>query len=345
MLAACTGASEDQATNSTLATGSSLTTGSDGSTTSGATSPGEAFGPGDFMLPDPLIGLTTLSGYRASLTVSFEGTNEGEPQQWASTSELLRSADPAAAQLTVENTGDLPPADPTYVAELGGTTYRRDQAGTCTAEAADPEMSLINLLEPAGGLAGVIGAEPLGQKTIGGIDAAGYSFDERAVGQAEIARTSGEVWVAADGGYVLEYTMTSEGADDLFGDGAEGTITWQYELTEVNLPVVIEVPGDCPAGLVAAPMLPDASNVVNAPGLLSYHTGAAVADVLAFYQEASSDLGWAGSGEAAVGGHGGSGRLQRRRRPDLDHRQGRGLRFDGQPRDWRRTQCRRRDGW
>lgn len=316
LMAACNGSSGGGASN-----GSTGTSGADGSTvvnepaSSDAASSdsvlgedqlGEAFGPGDFMLPDPVVGLTTLSSYRASLTVSFEGTDGDKPLTWTSTTMMLRTTDPTAAQVTVDNTGDIPQADPAYLAETGGTAYRGDQAGTCTAEAADPESSLVAVFEPAAELAGVIGAEPLGQKVVGGVDALGYGFDERAVGQPGVGHTTGEVWVAHDGGYVLAYTMTSEGSDDLFGDGVEGRITWQYELTDVNQPVAVEVPADCTAGLVDAPMPNDASIVVNAPGLLSYDTASSMADVLAFYQDASTGMGWAPAGESAVGDTGGS---------------------------------------
>jgi hypothetical protein len=200
LLAACSGSS-----------------GGETATTSGDGLLSEAFGPGDFMLPDPLVGLTDLSGYRSSLTVAFEGSLEGEPQQWTSTSEMLRTADPTAAQLTVANTGDLPAADPSYLVETSGTEYRRDPAGTCIAAVADPNRSLATLFEPAGGLAGVMGADSLGERVIGGIATVGYEFDERAVGQAGIADASGEVWVATDGGYIVEYTMTSEAPTSLGG--------------------------------------------------------------------------------------------------------------------------------
>lgn len=311
VLAACSGSSSREAEGSSAGTAapadstlSSETASNDSVSSEEQLS--DAFGPGEFMLPDPRLGLTTLSSYRASLTVSFEGTDGGNALQWTSTSVMLRSADPTAAQVTIENTGDLPTADPGYVAEVSGAAYRRDQAGSCTADAAGEQFSLLDVLEPAGELAGVIGAEDLGQKAIGGVDTLGYSFDERAVGQAGVTKIDGEVWVADDIGYVVAYAMTSQGGADLFGDGVEGTISWQYELTDVNQPVTVELPDECAAGLVHAPMLPDAANVANVPGRLNYDTASTLADVLAFYQQAATDTGWVATGDAAVGERGGS---------------------------------------
>src|SRR5687768_17248510 len=49
------------------------------------------FGPGDFNLLTPTEGLSDLSSYRATLTLSFEGTNAGQPEQWSHTYVMLTS--------------------------------------------------------------------------------------------------------------------------------------------------------------------------------------------------------------------------------------------------------------
>jgi hypothetical protein len=261
----------------------------------------EGFGPGSFDLPDPTAGLTALKGYRASVVVSFDGTIDGAPAKWASTSTMLRNRDRHAGQLTVENTGDIPAPDPAWLLESAGTAYRRDAAGTCTAKPADPESSSLAELEPAGRLGGVIGGESIGHRVVAGIEADGYRFDERAVGQAGLAKSSGEVWVATDGGFVVSYDLTSTGGADLFGGGTEGTTTSKYELTDANVSVQIDVPDVCPPGLVQAPKLPDAANVIDAPGLTMYDTASTLADVLAFYDQQAPATGWTRVGDAAVG--------------------------------------------
>jgi len=63
---------------------------------------------------------------------------------------------------------------------------------------------------------------------------------------------------SSNGGYVVKYLLTTKGNEDYFGDGNEGTLTWDYELTNVGKSLQIQ--------------LPDASNVVNTPGLLIYDT-------------------------------------------------------------------------
>ncbi|HEY7628920.1 MAG TPA: hypothetical protein VH761_17750 [Ilumatobacteraceae bacterium] len=255
----------------------------------------EVSGPGDFLLPDPLVGLADLSSYRATLTVSFDGTDGEAALQWTSTTVMIRVAESSAA-VTIENAGDMPAAEPAYLAELNGIVFRRDAAGACTAEIGDPDASLLDVFEPAAELAGVIGAEPAGTKTIGSVDALGYTFDERAVGQTDLGHTTGEVWVAADTGLVLSYSMTSQGGADLFGDGVDGSISWAYELTDVNAAAAPDLADECRSGLLGTPTPDGATGVVNTSDLLSFETALTVADALAFYEQAAFDLGWTAIG-------------------------------------------------
>jgi hypothetical protein len=307
-LSACSGSSSSSSSTTNVAATVASTVAPKGSGATDATSPADsvaldaassdATGPGDFLLPDPLVGLSELSSYRAALTVTFEGTDGGKGLHWSSTTVMQRSAQTTAA-VTIENSGDIPAADPGYIGELNGMEFRRDATGGCTAEAGDRDTSMLDVFEPAAELAGVLGAETAGSKAIGNIDAQGYSFDERAVGQAGLGHTTGEVWVAADTGVVLTYAMTSKGGAELFGDGVDGTISWAYELTDVDAPVSVEVPDACRAGLLGAPTPEGATDVVNTADVLTYQTGLSTADVLSFYDKASTDLGWTSTGSSA----------------------------------------------
>jgi hypothetical protein len=86
--------------------------------------------------------------------------------------------------------------------------------------------------------------------------------------------------------------LTTKGDANYFGEGIIGTLTWDYELTDANQPVAIHLPADCPAGMIDAPLLPDATNVLNLPGLLTYDTSSSLADAVAFYQKQIPALGW-----------------------------------------------------
>jgi hypothetical protein len=90
---------------------------------------------------------------------------------------------------------------------------------------------------------------------------------------------------------LVRYTLVTRGGADYFGEGVEGTLTWDYNLEAVNQPLVIAVPGDCPAGILDVPLLPDAADLLQLPGFTSYTTPAGLEDTMTFYQEQVSASG------------------------------------------------------
>jgi len=258
------------------------------------------FGSGPFNFPDTRAGLADQSSYKATLIMSFDGTRDGQPSQWSKTYVMHTTKEPATLQLTIEKTGDLINPDPVFMAEMDGAAYERRGEDACTAIVIEEGNSLSERLEPAGFLSGVIGAEEAGAETVNDVASDKYAFDERAFGQSGLAQSTGEMWVASEGGYIVKYLMTTTGNADYFGEGIEGTLMWDYELTDVNRPVTIELPADCPAGMIDAPLLPDATNVSNVPSMLAYDTASSLSDAAAFYQQQLPDLGWQASGEPAV---------------------------------------------
>jgi len=98
--------------------------------------------------------------------------------------------------------------------------------------------------------------------------------------------------LASEGGYLIKYVLTKKAKADYFGEGVEGTVVLDYELTGVNQPVEITLPEDCPPGFVDAALLPDAGNISNTPGVLAYETSSTIAGAFAFYQENLPNLGW-----------------------------------------------------
>ena len=52
--------------------------------------------------------------------------------------------------------------------------------------------------------------------------------------------------------------------------------------------------------MVNAPLLPDASNVLKMPSVLTYNTASSLADAAAFYQKQIPALGWTLAGEPSI---------------------------------------------
>ena len=248
------------------------------------------FGPGAFNFSDTKAGLANLSSYKATLTLIFDGSETAQPQQWSKTYVMLAMKEPAAQQLTIEKIGA--DSEIVLIAEVDGAAYERRGKNTCTATVIEEGNSRIEQLEPAGFLNSVIGAEEAGNETVNDVATNHYIFDERAFGQSDLAQSTGEMWVASDGGYIVKYLLTTKGDEVYFGEGIEGTLTWVYELTDINQSFPINPPDDCPAGMVNAPLLGDASDVLNMPGLLTYDTSTSLADSVLFYQKEIPNMGW-----------------------------------------------------
>jgi len=258
------------------------------------------FGTGPFILADPKTGLSDLTSYSAKLMVAFDGTVNGQPAKWSRTYVMLVAKAPPARQLTIETSGDVSPTETVYLAELDEADYERHGQSGCSANAIQAGHTLSDRLEPAGFLHYVVGAADAGTDTVNSVAAEHYTFDERALGQQGLTQSSGELWVAAPGGYLVKYLLTSKGDAGYFGDGIAGTLTQDYELTGAGQPVSIQLPAGCPGGMLDAPLLPDASSVVKTPGLVTYMTATSPADAAAFYQKQLTDLGWALSNPADV---------------------------------------------
>lgn len=258
------------------------------------------FGSGPFNLPDPKVGLSDLSSYSATLTMSFSGTQDGQAQQWSRKYVMLAAREPALRQLTLVDAGSSGAAQSVYMAELDGADYEVQGQNACTASAVKEGNSLGDVGEPAGYLPYVLGANEAGNSTVNNVPAKHYAFDQLALGQQDLTQSTGELWVASDGGYVVKYLLTTQAKADYFGAGTEGTLTWDYELTGIGKPVTIKLPASCPGGMVNAPLLPGASNVVTIPGALSYDTSTSLTDAAAFYQKEIPTLGWTLQNTAAV---------------------------------------------
>jgi hypothetical protein len=179
-------------------------------------------------------------------------------------------------------------------------SYEQLGQGPCTADLIAADESLAERFEPAGFLAGIVGADVAGNEDVNGSPAAKYTFDENALGQTSPVKSTGEVWVAATEGYILRYQLATTAGPDYFGEGVDGTLTWDYELSSINQPVALTLPDGCPPGLVNAPQLPDASNIVSLPAGLSYDTATSLADVMAFYQEELPKPGWVAGDEPTL---------------------------------------------
>jgi hypothetical protein len=139
-----------------------------------------------------------------------------------------------------------------------------------------------------------------GTETVNGVEARHCRFTEKDVTDDDVVIESlqGDVWVAVDGGYIVKYTMTASG----YGSGADeeglfgfGDVSFEYSLTDANGDFTITLPPEAETigGGGDIPVLDNAEELMNVPGLVTYYTGAGVPEVVDYYRQQLPPLGWA----------------------------------------------------
>lgn len=263
------------------------------------------FGTGAFQLADPAVGMAELPAFQATVQITFEGTGADAAEQWTQTETSVTNRDPRLAQFDSARTGAR--AHTLQHVDVGGVEYDRDDTGACTARVAEPASveepdDFAPRRQPVELLPALIGGDEVGAESIEGVDTIHYTFDERGLGLTSPVTAVGDVWVAVTGGHVVRYSLVVDGATPYVGQSGEGHLTIEYELQVLAAPPVVTAPADCPAGLVEALPPADAIGVVDRPGIQTFTTAGAVADVQAWYDGELPAAGWVAVTEPLVAG-------------------------------------------
>jgi hypothetical protein len=254
----------------------------------------EIRGTGTFDLPQPAVGLKSLSLYKAVLRLSFVGTLNGQPYQVEQVYEQVvdRAQDAwLLNQTTVDASGGR--AD-TFSGLVSGIKYAAVADHPCSASKA--AAAQWDVFEPARILPGSMGAREAGQETVDGVAAQVYELDAAALGVSEEdASASGKMWIASQGGWVIQYELRLV-SDVVFGEGISGEQTWSYRISEVGT-AELRLPESCPQVRVSLPVPANAENEMRLPGSLTYTTQLSTAEVGEFYLVQLSEQGWLQHGD------------------------------------------------
>jgi hypothetical protein len=245
------------------------------------------------------IGLDSLSAYRATLHMEFNGTRDGARLGW-SQDLVLESDKPSSVRLlTMNRKGPDAGQDieGMLTGQFGKMSIARIFAGAaCNAEtgATPPTIpDLANLLRPYHTVS--FSSSP---KERNAISANKATLDAAAVGASPQAKVNGEVWVAIQGGYIVYYDLAIDGTEADWGKGTEGVMHWEYSLEAPGKDWNLLPPVGCPLGIVEAPKPDNAVEISNQPGVLILTTSLDVTAAAKFYQEHFAELGWKESGTA-----------------------------------------------
>lgn len=130
-----------------------------------------------------------------------------------------------------------------------------------------------------------------------------YAVTEKNFSTRLFSKASGDLWIAQEGRYVVQYQGTGTSQTVFFLKGRDGDVTWDYHLEAINTLEAIEAPAECltPGQAGDLPELPN-SKVISAVGavqlLASTDSPQTVAD---FYLKALPDAGWKLVSQNALG--------------------------------------------
>ena len=254
-------------------------------------------GPDEADLPSVTTGLDVLDSYVSDFWMTIKDSQD-DPEGFTYEMRVEFVRDPSAQRIEI-GSDDGP--DGLLSVRIGDVQYFRYGDGQCiVSTVGEDEPPMGEMFDPdeiVGNISSAKRVRP--DETINGVRCRHFTFDESAFGGGQFTRASGDAWIAVDGDYVVKFVVEAEG-DSPAADG-EGYISLEYEISEINHPLVIEPPEGCEAlEDTDLPIIPDASEMQRIAGTVIYSTQSGVEEVVAFYREEMLAYGWSEGDQSVV---------------------------------------------
>ncbi len=250
---------------------------------------------------DLSVGLDSLSAYRVDFTATFEYVDMAGTMIRRMISYLyLQNGTDYGYYLRVSNTDD-----PTEIFQQSGI-YQVDNKyfqiyGTelvpvsCNIISESLAIPLFDSRFIPERVVGVLTELTLDEKnvTIDGMLADRFTFTHENQQLVDYRSSFGEVWVEQTSGLILRLMGQAQGVFDLVGHTADGLISWEYLLSEINILAPITLPEICETlGIIDFP-LPEGGQIENQrEGFISYLAPLSPEESADFFRQTYPDLGW-----------------------------------------------------
>jgi len=259
----------------------------------------------DLSLASVTEGLAQATAYRSKLDTNFSGKDaSGQAIETSWTIEEEYTVEPAAERVlftSSKSTGGQPAkVDSVEIITIGESQYMItvDAAGvrTCVPQAAG-DVTLSDQVISPDMWGSIDGARYAGTETVNGVSAKHYVWQESALTDRGNTAGKGETWVAVEGGYVVRQAVEASGKGLWLAEtDAEGTTTWQWDVSDVNGSLQILPPEGCESAAEGLPVMADATDLSTRGDYASYASATAFEDVVAFYKAEMPKAGWQISG-------------------------------------------------
>jgi hypothetical protein len=261
----------------------------------------------DLTLSNVTGGLASLSSYKSRFAMGFAGTDaQGQEvdNTWTMEEDVIQEPHAQRTAMTsTESVGGQAGQPGSFeIFTIGEVTYwvSHDADGTvsCTSmSSSEPAAPQQGIFTPDM-LGGISDAKYVGTETVNGVRTKHYAWQENTMPLFGFGSVKGDVWVAADGEYTVKYRAEATGKGSFLSTtDAEGTLTVEYDLTDINGSFAIEAPSECQGPATDIPVMADAQDKATFGDTISYSSPSALTDVVAFYQTEMPQAGWQASGE------------------------------------------------
>jgi hypothetical protein len=197
--------------------------------------------------------LASLDNYRVSLTITATGKDDQDSdisETFSSLQEVNKKANATHLNNKDEAVTDTTDTTVTDIYVIGDQIYDVDSSSdtpSCTAygiseESIDdlggirPSQMFINVEKDTLISSG---------ETVNGIKADHYSAKNIKMSLGDTTSVSGEVWIAQDGQYIVKFTGKADGNFLLNSNLINGSVTWDYEVTDINQVGDMQAPASC----------------------------------------------------------------------------------------------------
>jgi hypothetical protein len=129
---------------------------------------------------------------------------------------------------------------------------------------------------------------------VDGVLAQRYSVQSVDLTLGPARQVMGEIWIAQDGGHVVQFVGEATGNFMLADQVSEGVLNWDYRLTEIDELEEIQLPPACQEQQAAAdfPIPDDAGNLTVLNGFISFESSDTPLSVARFYRNRLPEAGW-----------------------------------------------------
>jgi hypothetical protein len=138
-------------------------------------------------------------------------------------------------------------------------------------------------------------------EVVNGVKTDHYRVKDFQLALSAAASRQGEIWIAQDGGYTVKFSGEAQGQVGLGKTQAQGTMTWEYDLTEINRLAGISLPAECASAQQANEDIPVPSNASEKDiygGVIAFSSPDAPGTVADYYRIELPANGWTISDES-----------------------------------------------